>query len=212
MPYRARATTCSYRRVIDHFQPAFLLGLTGTPNRMDGADLLALCSDNLVYECPLTEGIERGDLSQFRYFGIADDVDYTSIPWRGGRFDPAALAGAVETQERAQPLWPSGAARGAADLAFCVTVGHADFMAGFFRRNGVAAVAVHSGSASAPRAGSVEQLRAGELQVICTVDVFNEGLDVPEVNTVLMLRPTESPLCSSSSSAAACDAATARMP
>ena len=67
-------------------------------------------------------------------------------------------------------------------------------MAGFFRRNGVAAVAVHSGSASAPRAGSVEQLRAGELQVICTVDVFNEGLDVPEADTVLMLRPTESPV------------------
>ena len=80
------AAARSYRRVIDHFQPAFLLGLTATPNRMDGADLLALCSDNLVYECPLTEGIERGDLSPFRYFGIADDVDYTPSPWRGGRF------------------------------------------------------------------------------------------------------------------------------
>ena len=189
------AAARSYRRVIDHFQPAFLLGLTGTPNRMDGADLLALCSDNLVYECPLTEGIERGDLSPFRYFGIADDVDYTSIPWRGGRFDPAALAGAVETQERAQHalgVWRGKG--GGRTIAFCVTVGHADFMAGFFRRNGVAAVAVHSGSASAPRAGSVEQLRAGELQVICTVDVFNEGLDVPEADTVLMLRPTESPV------------------
>jgi hypothetical protein len=77
---------------------------------------------------------------------------------------------------------------------FCVTVSHADFMAEFFRRNGVAAVAVHSGPASAPRTGSIEQLRSGELQVICTVDVFNEGLDVPEVETVLMLRPTESPV------------------
>ena len=85
------AAARSYRRVIDHFQPGFLLGLTATPNRMDGADLLALCSDNLVYECPLTEGIERGDLSPFRYFGIADDVDYAPIPWRNGRFDPAAL-------------------------------------------------------------------------------------------------------------------------
>ena len=67
-------------------------------------------------------------------------------------------------------------------------------MAEFFRSNGVAAVAVHSGPTSAPRAGSVEQLRAGELQVICTVDMFNEGLDVPEIDTVLMLRPTESPV------------------
>ena len=189
------AAARSYRRVIDHFQPGFLLGLTATPNRMDGADLLALCSDNLVYECPLTDGIERGDLSPFRYFGIADDVDYAPIPWRGGRFDPVALTEAVETQERAQhalDVWRDKG--GGRTIAFCVTVTHADFTAEFFRRNGVAAVAVHSGPSSAPRIGSVEQLRAGELQVICTVDVFNEGLDVPEVDTVLMLRPTESPI------------------
>jgi superfamily II DNA or RNA helicase/diadenosine tetraphosphate (Ap4A) HIT family hydrolase/HKD family nuclease len=189
------AAARSYRRVIDHFQPGFLLGLTATPNRMDGADLLALCSDNLVYECPLTDGIERGDLSPFRYFGIADDVDYTPIPWRGGRFDSGALAQAVETQERAQhvlDVWRDKG--GGRTLAFCVSVTHADFMAGFLRRNGVAAAAVHSGPSSAPRILSVEQLRAGELQVICTVDVFNEGLDVPEVETVLMLRPTESPV------------------
>jgi superfamily II DNA or RNA helicase/diadenosine tetraphosphate (Ap4A) HIT family hydrolase/HKD family nuclease len=189
------AAAHSYRRVIDHFQPGFLLGLTATPNRMDGADLLALCSDNLVYECPLTEGIERGDLSPFRYFGIADDVDYAPIPWRGGRFDTAALTEAVETQERSQhalDVWRDKG--GGRAIAFCITVTHADFTAEFFRRNGVAAVAVHSGPTSAPRIGSVEQLRAGELQVICTVDVFNEGLDVPEVDTILMLRPTESPV------------------
>ena len=189
------AAARSYRRVIDHFQPGFMLGLTATPNRMDSADLLALCSDNLVYECPLTEGIERGDLSPFRYFGIADDVDYAPIPWRGGRFDPAALTQAVETQERAQhalDVWRDKG--GGRTLAFCVTVTHADFMAEFFRSNGVTAVAVHSGPTSAPRAGSVERLRAGELQVICTVDMFNEGLDVPEIDAVLMLRPTESPV------------------
>jgi superfamily II DNA or RNA helicase/diadenosine tetraphosphate (Ap4A) HIT family hydrolase/HKD family nuclease len=189
------AAARSYRRVIDHFQPAFLLGLTATPNRMDGADLLALCSDNLVYECPLTEGVERGDLSPFRYFGIADDVDYTPIPWRGGRFDTEALTQAVETQERAQhalDVWHDKG--GGRTLAFCVTRTHADFMAEFFRSQGLAAAAVHSGPTSAPRVGSVEQLRAGELHVICTVDVFNEGLDVPEVDMVLMLRPTESPV------------------
>jgi superfamily II DNA or RNA helicase/diadenosine tetraphosphate (Ap4A) HIT family hydrolase len=189
------AAARSYRRMIDHFQPEFLLGLTATPNRMDGADLLALCSDNLVYECSLTEGIERGDLSPFRYFGIADDVDYAPIPWRGGRFDPALLTEAVETRERAQhalDVWRDKG--GGRAIAFCVTVTHADFTAEFFRRNGVAAAAVHSGPTSAPRAGSVEQLRAGELQIICTVDMFNEGLDVPEVEAVLMLRPTDSPV------------------
>jgi superfamily II DNA or RNA helicase/diadenosine tetraphosphate (Ap4A) HIT family hydrolase/HKD family nuclease len=189
------AAARSYRRVIDHFQPGFLLGLTATPNRMDGADLLALCSDNLVYECPLTDGIERGDLSPFRYFGIADDVNYAPIPWRGGRFDLAALTEAVETQGRTQhafDVWRNKG--GGRSIVFCVTITHADFTAEFFRRNGVAAVAVHSGPTSAPRVGSVERLRAGELQIICTVDVFNEGLDVPEVDTVLMLRPTESPV------------------
>ena len=189
------AAARSYRRVIDHFHPEFLLGLTATPNRMDGADLLALCSDNLVYECPLAVGIERGDLSPFRYFGIADDVDYAPIPWRGGRFDSAALTGAVETQERAQHAFDVWRDKGGGrSIAFCATVTHADFMAESFRRNGVAAVAVHSGPTSAPRLGSVERLRAGELKVICAVDIFNEGLDVPEVDTVLMLRPTESPV------------------
>ncbi|HEV2375980.1 MAG TPA: DEAD/DEAH box helicase family protein [Streptosporangiaceae bacterium] len=189
------AEASSYRRVIDHFQPGFLLGLTATPNRMDGADLLALCSDNLVYECPLTDGIEQGDLSPFHYFGIADDVDYTRIPWRSGKFDTTTLTEAVETQDRAQhalDVWRNKG--GGQTIAFCVSVSHANFMAEFFRRNGVAAVAVHSGATSAPRTGSVEQLRAGELQVICTVDVFNEGIDVPEIDTVLMLRPTESPV------------------
>jgi hypothetical protein len=189
------AAARSYRRVIDHFQAGFLLGLTATPNRKDGADLLALCSDNLVHECPLADGIEHGDLSPFRYFGIADDVDYTPIPWRGGRFDQAALTGAVETQERAQHALDAWRDKGGGrTIAFCVTVTHADFTAEFFCRNGIAAVAVHSGPTSAPRVGSVEQLRAGELQIICTVDVFNEGLDVPEVEMVLMLRPTESPV------------------
>jgi len=189
------AAARSYRRVIEHFQPGFMLGLTATPHRTDGADLLSLCSDNLVYECPLTEGIERGDLSPFRYFGIADDVDYAPIPWRNRQFDSVVLAQAVETQERARhalDVWREKG--GGRTLAFCVTVTHADFMAEFFRNNGVAAAAVHSGATSAPRAGSVEELRAGELQVVCTVDMFNEGLDVPEIDTVLMLRPTESPI------------------
>lgn len=189
------AAARSYRRVIDHFRPDFLLGLTATPNRMDGADLLALCSDNLVFECPLSDGIKLGDLSPFRYFGIADGVDYTPIPWRGGRFDTTLLTEAVETQQRAQHVMDEWRELGGGRaIAFCVTVSHADFMAEFFRRNGVAAVAVHNGPTSAPRIRSVEDLRSGDLQVICTVDVFNEGLDVPEVETILMLRPTESPV------------------
>lgn len=173
----------------------FLLGLTATPDRIDGADLLALCADNLVFECDLVAGIRRGELVPFHYWGVPDPVDFEPIPWRNGKFDPAALQAAVETQERAQAAFDEWASRrGSRTLAFCVTQHHSDFMSGLFAERGVRCVSVHSGSSSAPRHESIDALRAGELEVIFTVDLFNEGLDVPDIDTVLMLRPTESPI------------------
>jgi hypothetical protein len=162
---------------------------------MDGADLLALCGDHLAYQCDLVEGIRRDELVPFSYWGVPDPVDFTPIPWRNGRFDPEALTQAVETGERAQQAldeWRSR--RGTRTLAFCVSTSHADYMAEFFTDAGVACVAVHSGPTSAPRHQAVEQLRNGALEVLFSVDLFNEGLDVPEIDTVLMLRPTESPV------------------
>jgi superfamily II DNA or RNA helicase/HKD family nuclease len=189
------AAATSYRRVLDHFRPRFLLGLTATPERMDGADLLALCNDNLVFEATLVEGIRRGDLAPFDYFGIRDSVDYTPIPWRGGRFEPEALTEAVATQDRAEQVLDEWRQKGGGPtLGFCVTIAHAEFMANYFRGAGVDAVAVHSQPGSAPRRQAIEDLRDGRLQMVFSVDVFNEGLDVPEIETVLMLRPTESPV------------------
>ena len=185
----------TYRRVLAHFQPRFLLGLTATPERGDAADLMALCSDNLVYDCGLTEGINRRLLSPFRYRAIVDTTDYEHIPWRSGRFDSEELTAHIATQQRAAQVYDEwllldGSRRRA--LGFCSTVAHADFMADFFRTQGVAAVAVHSGPTSAPRAESLERLEAGKLAVIFTVDLFNEGVDLPSIDVVLMLRPTES--------------------
>lgn len=189
------AAAATYRAVLDHFTPDFLLGLTATPERMDGADLLALCADNLVYACDLVAGIGRGELVPFHYWGVPDPVDFTPIPWRNGRFDPTALQAAVETRERAQAAFDEWTTRrGSRTLAFCVTTHHADFMAGFFADRGVRCASVHSGASSAPRHESIDALRTGGLEVIFTVDLFNEGLDVPEIDTVLMLRPTESPV------------------
>jgi superfamily II DNA or RNA helicase/diadenosine tetraphosphate (Ap4A) HIT family hydrolase/HKD family nuclease len=189
------AAAASYRKVLDHFTPAFLLGLTATPDRMDGADLLALCGDHLAYQCDLVEGIRRQELVPFSYWGVADSVDFTPIPWRNGRFDPDALTRAVETTERAQQALDEWRARaGSRTLAFCVSTRHADYMAEFFTAAGVACAAAHSGPTSAPRHQAVDQLRNGALQVLFSVDLFNEGLDVPEIDTVLMLRPTESPV------------------
>ena len=96
------AAAATYRKVIDHFTPRFLLGLTATPERMDGADLLSLCADNSVFSCDLVEGIRRDELVPFHYWGVPDPVDFEPIPWRNGRFDPEALEAAIETQERAQ--------------------------------------------------------------------------------------------------------------
>jgi superfamily II DNA or RNA helicase/diadenosine tetraphosphate (Ap4A) HIT family hydrolase len=189
------AAASSYRKVLGYFTPAFQLGLTATPDRMDGADLLALCGDNLVYQCDLVEGIRQAELVPFSYWGVADSVDFTPIPWRNGRFDPEALSRAVETRERAQQaLEEWSARRGTRTLAFCVSTSHADYMAEFFADAGIACVAAHSGSTSAPRHQAIDQLRNGTLEVLFSVDLFNEGLDVPEIDTVLMLRPTESPV------------------
>ncbi len=191
------AAAASYRRIIDHFQPRFLLGLTATPERMDGQALLALCGDEdaPLFECNLVDGIRRELLCPFEYFGVHDSVDFSPIPWRNGKFDSDALTKAVETRERADHALREWRARAQKrTLAFCCTVSHADFMARHFISAGVRAVAVHSETTSAPRAESIERLKAGELDVVFSVDVFNEGLDVPSVDTILMLRPSESPV------------------
>lgn len=189
------AAADSYRKVLDHFAPDFLLGLTATPERTDGADLLSLCADNLVYECDLVEGIARNELVPFHYWGIRDTVDFEPIPWRNGRFDTAELEAAVETQERAEAAFREWASRrGGRTLAFCASTHHADFMSSFFQERGVLCASVHSGATSAPRNESIDALRTGQLEVVFSVDIFNEGLDVPDIDTVLMLRPTESPI------------------
>ncbi len=189
------AAAPTYRRAIESFRPKFLLGLTATPDRFDGADLLALCGNNLVFECDLVEGIRQERLVPFRYWGIRDVADYAPIPWRNGRFDPDKLAEAIETTQRAEQAlaeWREKAS--GPTLAFCTTVAHAEFMAEFFNQRGVRSVAVHSGPHSAPRQSAVEDLRNKSIQVLFAVDVFNEGVDVPEIGTVLMLRPTDSPV------------------
>lgn len=189
------AAAPTYRRAIAHFRPRFLLGLTATPNRADNAPLLALCADNLVFECELVEGIRRELLSPFRYRAIPDVADYAHIPWRKGRFDPEELTAQLATRRRAAQVHDEWIASGGVErraLGFCSTIRHADFMAEYFRERGVNAVAVHSGPTSAPRGASLDLLASGEVDIIFTVDIFNEGVDVPEIDLVMMLRPTES--------------------
>jgi superfamily II DNA or RNA helicase/diadenosine tetraphosphate (Ap4A) HIT family hydrolase len=187
------ASAPSYRRVLDTFTPRFLLGLTATPERTDGGDLLALCGGHLAYRCDLAEGIRRGLLAPFDYFGVPDAVDYANIPWRNGRFDETELTNRLAVHARAQNALEQLRLRGGTRvLAFCVSQRHAEFMRAAFAREGLRVAAVHSGATSDPRAVSLERLAAGELDVLFAVDLFNEGVDLPEVDTILMLRPTES--------------------
>lgn len=189
--HHALATT--YRKVIDYFEPQFLLGLTATPERTDGGNLLSLCDHNLVFRCDLAEAMDKELLSPLQYYGVPDVVDYSTIPWRSRRFDPDELSQALATQKRADNCWQQyQELKGEKTVAFCSSQAHADFMAEDFLKRGARAVAVHSGEKTAPRAESLEKLQAGQLDIIFCVDMFNEGVDLPTIDTVLMLRPTES--------------------
>ncbi|CAD5378974.1 conserved hypothetical protein [Pseudomonas sp. OF001] len=187
------ASAPTYRRLLQHFAPAFLLGLTATPDRTDNADILALCDDNLVYASDLFCGVTEKLLVPFHYYGVFDsDVDYQAIPWRNGRFDPELLGNKLATLGRARhalSTWRLHAQQ--RTLAFCVSTRHADFMADYFRKQGVRAAAVYADS-QLSRGEALEQLSAGQLQVLFSVDLFNEGVDLPSIDTVMMLRPTES--------------------
>jgi superfamily II DNA or RNA helicase/SAM-dependent methyltransferase/SOS-response transcriptional repressor LexA len=183
----------TYRRLLGHFQPGFLLGLTATPDRTDQSDILSLCDENLVFNRNLFAGIEAGLLSPFHYYGIWDEsVDYREIPWRNGRFDPEELSNKLATLARARHAlkkWREHAQH--RTLAFCVSIRHAEYMAEQFVREGVAAAAVYGGSAMS-RGQALEGLSAGRLQVVFSVDLFSEGVDLPSIDTIMMLRPTES--------------------
>ncbi len=187
------AAAATYRKLLAYFEPRFLLGLTATPDRTDGEDLLTLCGENLVYRRDVLDGISSGLLCPFRYHGLPDDVDYQAIPWRNNRFDEEALTSAVATQARAHNVLEQFRRLGGnRAVAFCVSVRHARFMKGFLEEHGLRAAAIHSEPDSDPRATSLERLVKGELDILCAVDIFNEGVDLPEIDTVLMLRPTES--------------------
>ncbi|WP_268249701.1 DUF3427 domain-containing protein [Streptomyces anandii] len=193
------ATATTYRRVIDHFQPRELLGLTATPERMDGLNVQDEFFDGrIAAEMRLWEALENDLLCPFHYFGIPDGTDLTNLGWQKGSYADQELgnlytgdharARIVVKQIRDKVSNPGGMRA----LGFCVTKAHAHFMAGFFREAGFQAVALDSDSSAETRTRALSDLSAGKLQVIFSVDLFNEGLDIPDVDTLLLLRPTNS--------------------
>jgi superfamily II DNA or RNA helicase/HKD family nuclease len=186
------ASARTYQQLLAHFTPRFLLGLTATPERTDQSDILALCDDNLVFNKDLFDGIAAQLLCPFEYQGIADIVDYEEITWRNGKFDPNELANQLATRARAMHNFRHWQIHHQTrTLAFCISKKHADFMADYFISQGIMAASVHSDS-KVLRNEALTQLTEGSLQVIFSVDLFNEGVDLPSIDTVLMLRPTDS--------------------
>jgi superfamily II DNA or RNA helicase/HKD family nuclease/predicted house-cleaning noncanonical NTP pyrophosphatase (MazG superfamily) len=194
------AASDSYRRILDYFRPRFLLGLTATPERMDGRNVLAYCNYNIAYEVRVLDAVDRGYLVPFQYYAIYDKTDYSQLTWRGSRYDEKELDRVLENDTRTRIIvrnlkryLPSSGKIKA--LAFCSSVSHARYTADRMTRDyNLPAIALWGESGDDSRHEAVERLQneSDSLNVICTVDIFNEGTDIPALSHVLLLRPTQS--------------------
>lgn len=193
------AVNNQYRKIVEYFRPKFLLGLTATPERMDGRDIYEICDYNVPYEISLFDAINKGVLVPFHYYGIYDDTDYSALHLVRGRYDEKELNETYIGNVRRHDLIFKNYRkyRSKSALGFCCSRVHAEEMAREFTRRGVAAVAVYSnanGEYSEDREVAIEKLKTGEINVIFSVDMFNEGVDITNVDMVMFLRPTESPI------------------
>ena len=195
--HHAQAPT--YRRLLDHLTPRELLGLTATPERADGIDVRAEFFDGrTATELRLWDALGKDLLCPFHYFAVADGTDLRRISWTRGRYDEGELShvytgnqarAAIVLQQLRQKVINPGAMRA---LGFCVSVTHARFMAQTFSAAGIPALAVSGDTPAADRQRALEDLKSRRVNVLFAADLFNEGLDLPDVDTVLFLRPTES--------------------
>ncbi|KHD37130.1 DNA helicase [Clostridium acetobutylicum] len=190
------AAAKNYQNIINYFTPKFLLGITATPERMDNKDVFEICYYNVVYEVRLKEAINKGWLVPFRYYGIFDETDYSKITFKNGKYNEEELEKAFMIEKRADLILSHYRKYNSEKaLGFCSSRKHANYMAEYFCNNGIEACAVLSGdsmSYSMGRKEALEKLRQGKIKVIFSVDMFNEGLDVPNIDMVMFLRPTES--------------------
>ena len=192
------AAAPSYRALLDHVEPKILLGLTATPERSDQLDILHWFGGRASAEIRLPDAISRRLLCPFQYFGIADSVDLDSLTWQRGGYridDLDRLYTGNDVRARlvfekvCNTVLSVNDVRG---LGFCCSVAHADFMARFFNENSVPSMALSASSTDAHRNAAQQRLRDRSTKFIFVVDLYNEGVDIPEVDTILFLRPTES--------------------
>lgn len=192
----------SYQKLLEYYKPKILLGLTATPERMDGADITKYFDKRMAYEMRLPEAIDNKLLCPFQYFGVSDSVDLSNLKWKRGGYETSELEKVYVfdteiAKRRAEEIIQSTIKyvddiENVKALAFCVSIKHAEFMADEFNKAGIASAALTGESEKELRNNISKKLVDGEIKVIFTVDLFNEGIDIPRINTVLFLRPTES--------------------
>ncbi len=182
----------TYREVLSYFDPSFMLGMTATPDRVDRKDIFELFDYNKIYEIPLSEVIERGYLVPYTYHGLTDNIDYSRISYQNQKYRVDDLERHLIVPERNEAILKEYLEKGNGDKAigFCVSVKHADRMTAYFVNRGISAVPIHSGTTN--RDKLISDFRENKYQVAFTVDLFNEGVDFPNVRVLLFLRPTES--------------------
>lgn len=194
--HHAAATT--YQKLINHYQPKILLGLTATPERMDGQDVVHYFGNRIAAEIRLPEAIDRKLLCPFQYFGVTDSVDLENVRWTRGGYEKSALSNVYTHNDfRVGQIIKAinkyvtdlGEVKG---LGFCVSKEHAEYMASMFNRFKIPSMHLTADSSDAQRSSAKKRLVDGEIRLIFVVDIYNEGVDIPEVNTILFLRPTES--------------------
>lgn len=192
------AASASYERWLRHLSPVLLLGLTATPERTGGEDILHWFDGRIAAELRLWSALEQGLLTPFHYFGLHDGTDLSRIEWRRNGYATEALSSLYTADDARLRLILRELADKVTNLdsmralGFCVSVEHANWMARKFVASGLRAAALDATSPREQRAEQIRRLRSGELQILFAVDLFNEGLDIPEIDTVLFLRPTES--------------------
>lgn len=196
------AAAPTYQKLLSYYNPHILLGLTATPERMDGKSILPYFNNRIAAEIRLPEAIDRKLLCPFQYFGVTDSVDLDNLKWAAGGYDKGELSRIYTLSgmiaNRRADLVISSLLKYVTDiddvkgLGFCVTVEHAIFMSDYFNAHSIPSMYLTGHSPDEERKEAKNRLVKGEVRFIFVVDIYNEGVDIPEVNTVLFLRPTES--------------------
>ena len=196
------ASAPSYQKLLSHFTPKVLLGLTATPERMDGKDVLEYFDGRISSEMRLGEAIDKKLLTPFQYFCISDELDLSKVKWSKGGYDNKELTNLLtvdklNAKKRADLILKSiydyiADIDEVVGLGFCVSIDHANFMANYFNEKGIPSVAISSKCSVDERDQAKSKLINGEYKFAFVVDLYNEGVDIPQINTILFLRPTDS--------------------